>query len=88
MRVEKQVPIGDKRGLHLRVIRSFVERAQSFDSKIWVECQTAKADGKSPLEMMLLKGSPGAKLRIGAEGQDAEKAVETLVGYITNPDAS
>lgn len=85
MTAEREIPIGDKRGLHLRVIRGFVEKAQAFESAILVECQTAKADGKSPLEMMLLKGSPGSTLRIRADGEDAETAVAALAEYITNP---
>lgn len=86
MRLVKTVPIGDKRGLHLRVIRAFAEKAQEFASDIRVQSPTASADGKSPLEMMLLKGSPGAKLKIIAEGEDAQEALDALTGFVSNPE--
>ena len=85
MRLETEVPIGDKRGLHLRIIRAFAEKAQAFASEIKVHSKTATADGKSPLEMMLLKGSPGAKLKITAEGADAQEALEALAGLVQDP---
>ena len=86
MRMEKEVPIGDKRGMHLRVIQTFVMKAQEFSSQIRVQSPTAKADGKSPIEMMLLKGSPGTKLKLIAEGEDAREALEALAGFISNPE--
>ena len=87
MRIEKEIPIGDKRGLHLRVVKTFVEMAQGFSSDVVVESDASTADGKSPLEMMLLQGSPGSTLRIRVDGEDAEDAARVLAAYITNPEA-
>ena len=86
MRKEREVAIGDKRGLHLRVIRAFAEKAQGYSSSIHVQSSTAAADGKSPLEMMLLEGGPGSKLKIVAEGEDAGEALAALAEFIENPD--
>ena len=86
MRVEKQILIGDKMGLHLRVASQFAKLATTFECDVSVESETTTADGKSVLEMMLLKAGPGCKLTLRAKGQDAEEALRVLTSYVTDPD--
>lgn len=68
----------NKNGLHARPSQSFVRLANKFESQIFVKCEDEVADGKSILGMMMLAAGPGTKLKITAEGKDADKAVEQL----------
>lgn len=63
----------------------FIDVASKFRAKVWVLNVTRrgeKVDGKSAMQMMLLEASKGCVLRIEAEGDDAEAAVEALAGLV------
>ncbi len=86
MRSEMQIVIGSKLGLHLRVARDFAEMARKFSSKVRVVCETRDVDGKSVLEMLTLGAVPGSKVRLRADGDDAEEAVQRLSEYLASPE--
>ncbi|MGH7177297.1 MAG: HPr family phosphocarrier protein, partial [Tepidisphaeraceae bacterium] len=59
----------------------FVEAANQFSSTIKV-CkggdEPVEADGKSVMQMIILAATQGTPLRIEADGDDAEAAVQKL----------
>ena len=77
-----QVTIINKLGLHARPAMSFVDTANSFTSDIKVVKDGQAVDGKSIMQLMMLAATQGTKLRIDAQGPDAEQAVEALVKLI------
>lgn len=75
---ETEVQIKNTQGLHMRPAMQFVDIANQYDSKISVTNGETVVDGKSIMQMSMLAATCGAKLKIRAEGTDAEKAVEAL----------
>lgn len=84
MAVEREVVIPNKEGLHFRPIMQFVELAQKFTSGLTVHCEERQADGRSPMEMLMLVATQGTKVRMVADGEDAEALVEALAGLVAS----
>ncbi len=82
MHVERDVVIPNKEGLHFRPIMQFVDTAQRYVSTIRVHCEGREADGRSPMELLMLVATHGARVRLVAEGDDAQQALEAVVGLI------
>jgi phosphocarrier protein len=76
--MDRQVTIQNKLGLHARPAMQFVDVANQFQCgiKVWKGDQVV--DGKSIMQMMMLAATAGTGLKIAAEGDDAEKALEAL----------
>jgi phosphocarrier protein len=65
----------------------FVDVANQFTSRVTVYKggeEPAEADGKSVMQMIILAATEGTPLRIDAEGEDADRAVEKLVELVEN----
>src|SRR5437773_12467823 len=77
-KVEKDIPITNRLGLHARPAAMFVRIASRHRSEIWVSKEGEEVNGKSIMGLMRLADGQGSKLRIGCEGRDAEKAMEEL----------
>jgi phosphocarrier protein len=78
----KDIIVSNKLGLHARPAMQFVDLANQFKSDIRVHKfgdEPGEADGKSVMEMIILAATEGTKMRIDAEGEDAEEAVTKLV---------
>jgi phosphocarrier protein HPr len=81
-KIEKEVPIVNRLGLHARPAAMFVRIASRYRSEIWVSKEGEEVNGKSIMGLMMLAAGQGSKLRIRCEGLDAEKAMEELEGLI------
>lgn len=79
---EREVVIPNKEGLHFRPIMQFVDAAQRFSSQVTVSCGGREADGRSPMELLMLVATHGATVRVVTEGEDAPRALEALVALI------
>lgn len=77
-KIEKEIPIVNRLGLHARPAAMFVRIASRYRSEIWVSKEGEEVNGKSIMGLMMLAAGQGSKLRIRAEGPDAYKAVEEL----------
>ena len=78
----RDIVVTNKLGLHARPAMQFVDLANQFKSEIKVTKfgeEPGEADGKSVMEMIILAATEGTKMRIDAEGEDAEEAVTKLV---------
>ncbi|MEP0847047.1 MAG: HPr family phosphocarrier protein [Phycisphaerae bacterium] len=82
MVVEKETLIRNKEGLHFRPIMQFVDLASKYSAQVTVHCQDRRADGRSPMELLMLVATQGSKIRVVAEGADAEPAAQSLVALI------
>jgi phosphocarrier protein HPr len=65
-------------GLHMRPAMLFVDLASQFDCNITVSNGQTDADGTSIMQMSMLAATCGTRLKITAEGSEAEKAIEAL----------
>ena len=82
MFVEKVVYIKNKLGLHARPAALLVQEATRFKSKIELEVDDTRVNGKSIMGVMMLAAAHGSKVTIIAEGDDAEAAVEKVKALI------
>ena len=82
MAVEREVVIPNKEGLHFRPIMKFVDTAQQYRAGVTVHCDDRTADGRSPMEMLMLVATQGSKVRVVADGDDAEDLVTALVSLV------
>jgi phosphocarrier protein HPr len=82
MLIKKVFKIKNQNGLHARPSASFVKVAQKFSSDIFVERNGAVVNGKSILGLMTLAVGKGSKIKITAEGQDADEAINDLGNLI------
>lgn len=77
----RDIVVSNKLGLHARPAMQFVDVASGFSSEIRVTKfgdEPGEADGKSVMEMIILAATEGTKMRIDADGDDAEAAVKSL----------
>ena len=81
-KIEKEIPIVNRLGLHARPAAMFVRIASRYRSEIWVSKEGEEVNGKSIMGLMMLAAGQGSKLRIRCEGVDAEKAMEELEALI------
>ncbi len=85
-RLEKQVLIKRKHGLHARPATLFVQIANKFNSSIKVKSRKEVIDGKSIIAILSLGLNKGAKINIVAEGDDAKEASAELIKFIKEED--
>ena len=74
----KEVVVRCESGLHNRQATYFVQKANEFESSIWVESSSRKMNAKSLLGIMSLGIVTGAVVTLSAQGADAEAAVTAL----------
>ena len=84
MVVEQVVELQNETGLHLRPAMLLASRAAAFRSAISVtkDGQQDWVDAKSIISLLTLGAERGARLRIRAEGDDAEEALSALTSLI------
>ena len=83
-RVEKEITIVNRLGLHARPAAMFVRIASHYRSEVWVSKEGEEVNGKSIMGLMMLAAGQGSKLRIRCEGPDAAKALEELEALINS----
>ncbi len=74
----KEVVVRCESGLHNRQATYFVQKANEFESSIWLESGSRRMNAKSLLGIMSMGIITGAVVTLSAEGIDAEAAVNTL----------
>jgi len=74
----KEVIVRCESGLHNKQATYFVQKANEFESSIWLESGSRKMNAKSLLGIMSLGVITGSKVNLIAAGPDAEAAVNAL----------
>ena len=82
MAVEREVVIPNKEGLHFRPIMQLVDTAQRFAARVIVHCDGREADGRSPMELLMLVATHGSTVRLVVDGSDADETIEALAVLI------
>ena len=75
---EKEIVVRCESGLHNKQATYFVQKANEFDSSIWVVSGERKMNAKSLLGIMTMGIVTGAVVTLSASGPDAEAAVNAL----------
>ena len=74
----KEVVVRCESGLHNRQATYFVQKANEFNSNIWLESGSRKMNAKSLLGIMSLGIVTGTTVTLTADGADAEAAIDAL----------
>ena len=74
----KEIVVKCESGLHNRQATYFVQKANEFESSIWLESENRKMNAKSLLGIMSLGIITGATVTLSAVGSDAEAAGNAL----------
>jgi phosphotransferase system HPr (HPr) family protein len=80
--LEREAVIRNREGLHFRPIMRLVDAASRYQSQVTVHVDERSADARSPMELLMLVATAGTKLRVVADGQDAQEALDALCGLI------
>mgnify|MGYP006281306489 CR=1 FL=1 len=75
---EMTITVNNETGLHSRPADLFVRTAKLHESTIYVYKGDKWADAKNIIKVILLNVSQGDKIRITAEGSDADIAIDEL----------
>lgn len=79
----KEIVVRCESGLHNRQATYFVQKANEFDSSIYLISDNRKMNAKSLLGIMSLGIVTGATVTISAVGADAEEAVNALEALLS-----
>ena len=78
----KEVSVQNQVGLHARPATIFIQKANEFKSSIWVEKEERRVNAKSLLGVLSLGIVGGTPIRVIADGQDEQEAVDNLVSLV------
>lgn len=78
------VTIRNRAGIHARPAALLVQRANEFESEIFIENGTDRINGKSIMGIITLGAMFGSSLTITADGSDEKEAVEALEKLFNN----
>ncbi len=82
--VIKEVVIKNRHGLHARPAALFVKTAQQFQAEISVEKEGELVNGKSIMGLMMLAAAKDSRLRLLAQGKEADAALTALEELINH----
>lgn len=78
----RNVTIQNNVGLHARPATFFIQKANTYQSSIWVEKEDRRVNAKSLLGVLSLGIMGNTQIRIIAGGPDEEQAVDELVKLV------
>ena len=77
-KIEKEITIVNRLGLHARPAAMFVRIASRYRAEVWVGKEGEKVNGKSIMGLMMLAAGQGSTLQVCCDGPDADKAMAEL----------
>ena len=78
----QEVTVNNEVGLHARPETYFIQKANEFNSGIWVEKEERRVNAKSLQGVLSLGIVKGTTITLIADGPDAKEAVEALVQLV------
>lgn len=78
MRINKELTIINKLGLHARAATQLAKLAANYDAEITLIKDGKEANANSVLGLMMLEGSQNKQVEVVCEGNDAEAALEAV----------
>jgi len=79
----KEVVVMNQVGLRARPATFFTQKANEFKCSVWIEKDERRVNAKSLLGVLSLGVIKGTEIKIVADGEDEEQAVETLCDLIS-----
>ena len=82
--VVREVTIVNRLGMHARAAAKFVHIATRYRAQVGVARDDRQMDGKSIMGILLLAAARGMTIRISADGEDEQAALDALVDLVTS----
>ena len=76
--ISKEITVRCESGLHNKQATYFVQKANEFESELWIEIGSRKMNAKSLLGIMSMSVMSGDVVTLYAQGNDAEAAMNAL----------
>ena len=80
--ISRNVTIQNNVGLHARPATIFIQKANTFQSTIWVEKEDRRVNAKSLLGVLSLGITKGMTVTLIADGSDEKEALDGLCELI------
>lgn len=82
--VECLVTIKNRAGIHARPAALLVQTATQFTSKVYIEKDAERINGKSIMGVISLGATYHTQLKLIADGEDEQQAIAALVRLFEN----
>ena len=82
--ISRDVTITNSIGLHARPATFFIQKANGYKSSVWVEKEDRKVNAKSLLGVLSLGIAQGMTVKLIAEGDDEQEALDGLENLINS----
>ena len=82
MKVERDITLINRLGLHARACAKLVKAAAHYESRVELLQGEESADAKSIMSLMMLAAPQGSQLTLKAEGADAQAAAAEIMQLI------
>jgi phosphocarrier protein len=79
---ERELTIVNRLGLHARAAAKLVTLSSEYDAEVRIAKDGQEVSGKSIMGVMMLAAAKGSRIRIIAEGSDAEAALTALTELV------
>ena len=76
--VHRDIELNLSSWLKAQSAAEFIQKASDYKSSIWVEKDDKKANAKSLLGLLALGITPGCNVRLIAQGEDEDAAIDVL----------
>jgi phosphocarrier protein HPr len=80
--ISKNVTIINKLGLHARAASKLVNKANQFESDVFIDKQGNRINAKSIMGVMMLAASKGTEILLEVDGGDEEDCMKAVVRLI------
>lgn len=80
--ISKKITVTNSVGLHARPATYFIQKANTYNSFLWIECDDRRANAKSLLGVLSLGITKGTQVTIIADGADEQDALEGLSNLV------
>jgi len=80
--ISKKVTIINKLGLHARAASKLVNKANQFESDVFIGKQGNRINAKSIMGVMMLAASKGTEILVEVDGGDEDDCLEAVVELI------
>ncbi len=77
-KLEREVTINNKLGLHARAAAKLVTEAARFSADVKIKRGAREVSGKSIMGVMMLAAGKGTLLKLVADGHDAHAALDAV----------
>ncbi len=82
-KIEKEVSVANKKGLHARPAALFVGLVEKYDVTVTVSNGKEKVNGKSIMGILMLGAVVGTVLKITVEGDEAPAAMAAFEEFFS-----